>query len=852
MRFTTIPRSSKPEAFKAHTVQNWQEFIDFLTEPENNRFCAVPSDNTPDARKDQAPGFIGAFLTPDSERVCRESVQKVGFLHVDMDFYEEVAEFVPNADPSRPGHILKTKRRVDTPIQKIGQIRDIFQKAGILAAIYETLSSTPEAIRARALVPLDRELAPDEAPKAFTELMTFLEPLRTAVDMGVGLRVGGHVYMPMGADVLVTMGCEPFAPDLTMEPAASSEPVGMKEARKLLAKDRKRVGVASDFSQQDMEDWYQRFMIDFKTLDLRAALEEIGCKIGRGRSSGQGVMKYPCTCPLAEEHTGGKSHLDEAVIFENGDGAWPSFQCQHSHKVTLKDLVMGTMDGTDPVLTQEILSRHAAAWAPSMPPAALERAQTIRALQQEAANNLGPWFTHQAIRNGQMLPDIITTENKKTGGIIQKFPASAANLWFIIHHDERFKDLWFCEMRGVTFLGDRQFSDEMIGQILIQLSADYQFSTRPDDIKLYRTICTASMLNKRYLPTEYLEALPNPERNDVEFERVVVEHLGVMRGFVKDAALYLKNFAVGTVARALTPRSEFDDTAKMDDMMIWQCDQGAGKSTLIRSMTPVPWMSAEINPPSNGRYDSVSFIAMIQRGWINELTEVERAFKHYEELKAFLSTRSDVVQLKYLNGATAFARRCAFIGTANGEALLEDPTGNRRIFIIRCAAEPGFEIKPLTPEQRDAFWKAAIAAWKAGDSWWLTKEQQARKELKDAVINHKLGTNTLVHWLAKQLLKQSPDWAAPFSYMDLMEIVKGRFAGDPEVTVSDFVVGNALKFLGVESRRSVRWENNKTVTGPTMRYVTFKTWEIARGLGIVSDEEGPQSEDDFKVLIRKS
>jgi hypothetical protein len=851
MRFATIPRSNRPEAITAHSVQDWREFVDFLTDPTNNTFCSKPVENTADARKEQAPGFIGAYLDPDAGGACREAVKAVGFLHVDIDFYEEVAEFIPSPDKSKPGRIAKSKRRVETAITKIEQVRDVFQKAGVLAAIYETLSSAPEAIRARALVPLDREVAPEDAPKAFSELMAFLEPLAAAIDIGVGLRVGGHVYMPMGAPVLETVGCDPFAPELLGEVMPPREPIGMAEARKLLKKDRKHLGVASDFENGDLEDWYQRFMIDFKTLDLKAALEEVGCKVGRARNMGNGTVKYPCTCPLAEEHTQGKTHRDEAVLFINGEGVWPSFQCQHSHKVTLKELVLGTVDGTDPVLTQEILSRHAAAWTPTMAPAAVERAQKIRAIQQESTNGLGPWFPHTMIRREDTLPDSMIKTNPKTGAVSINFPATAANLWYIVQHDERFKNLHFCEMRGITFLDDKPFTDEMIGRILIQLSADYQFSTKPDDTKLYRTICTASLLNKRYLPTEYLESLPIPQRNDAEFDRIVVEHLGVDPLCVQDAALYLKHFAVGTVARALAPRAEFDDTAKMDDMMIWQGGQGSGKSTFVRSMVPQAWMSVELNPPSNGRYDTVAYVAMIQRGWINEMGEVDRAFKHFNELKAFLSTRADVVQLKYLNGSVAFPRRCSFIGTSNGDALLEDPTGNRRMFIIRCAVTPGFVIKPLTPLQRDAMWSAAVAAWKAGDNWWLTKDEERRKDLTDATSNHKLGQDSLVHWIAKQLLKQAPDWTSPFAYMDLMEQIKGRFAGDPEVSPNNTNVGKALKFLAVDDLRTVKRIGTRVESGPRMKRVTFKTWEIARGLGIVGMSEGPATAADFEAILEK-
>ena len=111
MRFTTIPRSSKPEAVKAHAVETWRDFIDFLTDPENNNYYAKPLDLSPDAKKDQAPGFIGAFLDLKVGSACREAVRKIDFLHVDIDFYEEVATFVPSDNPHKAG---RSKRHRST------------------------------------------------------------------------------------------------------------------------------------------------------------------------------------------------------------------------------------------------------------------------------------------------------------------------------------------------------------------------------------------------------------------------------------------------------------------------------------------------------------------------------------------------------------------------------------------------------------------------------------------------------------------------------------------------------------------------------------------------------------------
>lgn len=847
IRFTLIPRSQSPDAPESHEVKDFPALIDFLNDPQHNRFFAPPVPNTPDQRKMNAPGFIAAVLhTPYA---VKENVEAVSCLVVDMDFSEAVATFKAGPDAHTLGQIRTEKRRVESPLATIAQIREVFQKAGIQAALYETLSSTLDGIRARAIVPLEAEIAPDMQGRAFAELMSFLPALAGCVDIGCGNRVSGHVYMPMGADVLMTLKCEPFAPDFNCEPLAVPPPSGFADAQKALKKDRKRLKIAAhDFDAEDLEDWCRQTPVDLKTLDLPSALASVGCIVGKAKPLANGGTKYSSTCPLAEQHTGGKSHRDEAVIFMN-PGAFPVFECQHEHKVTLRDLITGSEWGGPPALDEETLKKYAEVFIPKLPAAAAEKATKIRAIHAASENGLGPWLPPQMIRRQDTLPNCVAKKSK-TGVVSLSFPASQANISYIVQHDERFKDLWFCEMRGITMLGDKPFQDEMVLKHLIELTADYAFSSLLDDTKLYKTICKASLLNRRYLPTEYLRSLPKTGRNDLEFERIVLEHLGVETNMVPDFALYLKNFAVGTVARSIVKRGEFEDTAKMDDMLILTGGQGAGKSTFIRSLVPESWMAAEISPPRNGDYNSVQFVAKIQRGWVNEMAEVERAFKQHEDLKAFLSTRSDIVQLKFLNGSVAFPRRCAFIGTSNSDALLEDPTGSRRMFIVDCAVESGFFIKPMTPAQRDAFWMAAIAAFEAGDDWWLDKAHETRKNLRDKAQNHKMKDDALSRWVIKTMLKGVSDWTQPFQLSDLMERARGdQNLMDALGKINETMMGTTLVFAKVETIRMVKWVNGKTTSGPRVKRVTFETWELARALGIVSMDDGPQTLHEFRQAV---
>lgn len=61
-------------------------------------------------------------------------------------------------------------------------------------------------------------------------------------------------------------------------------------------------------------------------------------------------------------------------------------------------------------------------------------------------------------------------------------------------------------------------------------------------------------------------------------------------------------------------------------------------------------------------------------------------------------------------------------GTANGSDFLVDSTGNRCYWIVPVANEK-IDIKRLK-EERDRIWSAAVKAYRNGEQWWLTDEEE--------------------------------------------------------------------------------------------------------------------------------
>lgn len=79
----------------------------------------------------------------------------------------------------------------------------------------------------------------------------------------------------------------------------------------------------------------------------------------------------------------------------------------------------------------------------------------------------------------------------------------------------------------------------------------------------------------------------------------------------------------------------------------------------------------------------------------------------------------------YCRDTQDFPRASVIVATTNKDEFLSDETGNRRFWII--PVQKRIDTKLLASE-RDAIWAAAVAAYKAGESWWLDYEEELNAE----------------------------------------------------------------------------------------------------------------------------
>jgi predicted P-loop ATPase len=175
---------------------------------------------------------------------------------------------------------------------------------------------------------------------------------------------------------------------------------------------------------------------------------------------------------------------------------------------------------------------------------------------------------------------------------------------------------------------------------------------------------------------------------------------------------------IGAVRRAFCPGSKHDTTC------ILSGDQGARKSSFW-SVLGGPFFSDSL-----GDLSSKDDLLKLHRSWIMEWAELDHVTsrKHAGQVKAFLTSQSDLYRAPYGKAVENNPRRGIIVGSTNRtEGFLVDDTGNRRFWVIpttRNEADP-IDTANLAAE-RDAIWSAAVHAHRAGEPNFLPVELSLR------------------------------------------------------------------------------------------------------------------------------
>lgn len=175
-----------------------------------------------------------------------------------------------------------------------------------------------------------------------------------------------------------------------------------------------------------------------------------------------------------------------------------------------------------------------------------------------------------------------------------------------------------------------------------------------------------------------------------------------------------KKTLVAAVARVFRPGIKYDTVLTLVG------PQGIKKSTFF-NLLGMQWFSDSFTTVQNKE----SF-EQLQGNWIIEIAELAGFKKsEVEQVKQFVSKKSDKFRPAYGRRIVDFARQCILVGTTNEMAFLKDYTGNRRFWPVTVHAFVEGKMKVLEEMPVDQIWAEAKVMFDKGEPLFLSKEVEA-------------------------------------------------------------------------------------------------------------------------------
>jgi putative DNA primase/helicase len=200
---------------------------------------------------------------------------------------------------------------------------------------------------------------------------------------------------------------------------------------------------------------------------------------------------------------------------------------------------------------------------------------------------------------------------------------------------------------------------------------------------------------------------------------------------------------ISAVARIFRPGCQVDHT------LLLEGPQGIYKSSGLRTQAGDEWFADHLS--DLGSKDSR---IELHGKWIIELAELDRVRRNdLERVKAFLTARTDHFRVPYGRRAEDVPRSCVFAATVNDQTPLNDETGNRRFWPVRCGK---IDIEALARD-RDQLWAEAYQRYFAGEVWYLNSPElnAAAAAEQEERYEQDIWEDTVLEWAENP--KQSYD-----------------------------------------------------------------------------------------------
>lgn len=306
---------------------------------------------------------------------------------------------------------------------------------------------------------------------------------------------------------------------------------------------------------------------------------------------------------------------------------------------------------------------------------------------------------------------------------------SLYNIKLIMQNDPYMKNIVFNQLAdGMEIKGEvpwahpgKFWRDADDAQLICYVDDNYgTFSARNYDIAVAKAVDDRS-----YHPIrEYFAALP-PWDGVARVDTLLIDYLG--------AADNAYTRAVSRKVLCAAYRRIKEPGIKFDYMPVLNGAQGIGKSTFIANLG-MDWFSDSLTLSD---MNDKTAAEKLQGYWILEIGELAGMKKaDLDKVKAFVSRVDDKYRASFGRRVTSHPRQCVFFGTTNSEnGYLRDITGNRRYWNIKLSGSSKYRPWQMTSELVRQIWAEVMILADVGEKLYLPPdlEEYAKEEQREAM-----------------------------------------------------------------------------------------------------------------------
>lgn len=219
---------------------------------------------------------------------------------------------------------------------------------------------------------------------------------------------------------------------------------------------------------------------------------------------------------------------------------------------------------------------------------------------------------------------------------------------------------------------------------------------------------------RRFNPLrDYIRGLPDWD-GVPRVDTLLVDYLGAEDSPYTRAVT--RKTLIGAIQRVLEPGCKFDTVLVLDGK------PGIGKSTLLRKLGGV-WFSDSLSLADTRDKTAAE---KLQGVWIMEIGEMQGTRKaDIDVMKGFLSRQVDEYRAAYGRVVERHPRTSIICGTTNSTTgFLRDTTGNRRFWPVTVNGGGRLNVWGMTEETRAQIWAEAMAYTAEGEDSFLDAEME--------------------------------------------------------------------------------------------------------------------------------